>query len=64
MWEESDREALGVAILHTRSCGPAEAEGARKAVRFQIIFNESLFLCEIKISNCTFLPHQPRESPV
>lgn len=34
MWEESGREALSVAILHTRMCGPAEAEGARKVVRF------------------------------
>lgn len=34
MWKENDKEALSVAILHTRRCGPTEAEGARKAVRF------------------------------
>lgn len=34
MWEESDREAVGVAILHSRTRGPKEAEGSRKAVRF------------------------------
>lgn len=33
-WEENDWEALGVAIFHSRMCGPREAKGARKAVKF------------------------------
>lgn len=37
MWEESDREALGVASLHTSTCDPTEAEGTRKAVRFPTV---------------------------